>query len=378
MSAAQAHDIHIPGKLIYLRSAPEPARGQFVVLSANEEQIFTIPQENCADISEQGTYIVVSSRTGSDLVVYNFHSEAVVMELAWDTRWQMCYFNWIGDGVLSLQDREISTKSYRLDVLTGEIAEYEYVLQTYVPPTYPRLPNWYSGSEIISSPDGNLILYQRCNGEIETYPDRVDCTGISSHFSSTDWIIYDIKHQEAIGMLKNDMDCTPDFLYFLPGGLASFTWDSTSWSPNGRYLAYLKTSGFPLQIYDTIAQQFLDTSFVYVDIDKSPGLQWSPDASKVAFQVIGRLDESRAGDDEHVLRELVIFEVGKPNLDAFQSADIPYNLDGSSNGTWSPDSQSFAFIEANENLIYVEASTGKTSVLDQGVGRIVAWIPETP
>jgi len=348
------------------------------MLSANGEQNFTIPQESCANVSERGTYIALSSRIGAGLAVHNLHSETVVIESTWDTRWEMCYFDWIGDGVLSLQDREISTKSYRLDVLTGEIAEYEYVLQTYVPATYPQLPSWYPGSEILSSPDGNLILYQRCNGEIETYPDRVDCTGISWRFPSTDWIIYDIRQQEVIGMLKNDIESRPDFYYYGSGGQGWFTWDSTSWSPNGRYLAYLKMSGFPMQIYDTIAQQFLDTSFVDVRIDKSPGLQWSPDSSKVAFQVIGRLGEPRAGDDEHVLRQLVIFDVEKPNLDAFQSANTAYNLDGPSNGTWSPDSQAFAFIEANESLIFVEASTGITSVLDQGVGRIVAWIPETP
>jgi hypothetical protein len=182
ITTAQAQNVHIPDKLIYIRSAPEPARGQVVVLSANTEQVFTIPQQSCADVSERGTYIALSSRSGADLVIHKLDSESVVMELVWDTRWEKCYFHWIGDSLLSFVDKEITTKSYQIDVLTGAISENDYALQTYVPPTYPQLPNWYPGTEVLLSPDGNLILYQRCNGEIETYSDRVDCSGISWQF----------------------------------------------------------------------------------------------------------------------------------------------------------------------------------------------------
>jgi hypothetical protein len=271
LSAAQAQivDINFPGKLIYVRAAPEPARGQVVTLTLKGEQIFTIPQESCAGVSQRGSYIALSSNSGTDLIVYELLSASIVMQSAWDSRWMMCFFDWIDDTTIRLHDKETDTKSYQLDVLTGEMSEYNYALQTYVPPMYPQLPNWYPGTQILPSPTGNLVLYHRCDGEIETYPDHVNCASVNSSASRTNWIIYDARQRQVLETLKNDPDSSPDFYYYLPGGQASFTWDGTSWSPNGRYLAYIKMSGFLLQIYDTIDQEYLDTSFVGADIDKS-------------------------------------------------------------------------------------------------------------
>src|SRR5690606_38014373 len=101
----------------------------------------------------------------------------------------------------------------------------------------------------------------------------------------------------------------------------------------------------------------------------------SPGANRVAVWATRRVGEPQTQDQNLPdLRHLVFLDLTQGE---YVLADTPYEVKGISSlkGYWSPDNQHYVFQDNNNDLLYVNASTGISSVLDTNLIGIIAWSP---
>lgn len=116
----------------------------------------------------------------------------------------------------------------------------------------------------------------------------------------------------------------------------------------------------------------MESLFVNEEIDLRLGLQWSPEGNRLAFWTIGQVGEGSDSDPRN-LRSLVFFDA---DTTQFTVADTSYLVNTNRIGPlgqWSPTGNHFAFIDEAATLMYVDAATGSSWVLDDHVDRIVSW-----
>ncbi len=197
----------------------------------------------------------------------------------------------------------------------------------------------------------------------------VECTSVP------DFVIYDLARQQPIQVLQNP---SLSVLQPLPGLDASLAYppydQSIGWSPSGRYLAYLSenssSTAYPaMQIVDVTTPRDLNTaSTTDYAVDNFRGFYWSPDETRLAAWL--RTDEL---ETTYEVARLGIFDLQDGT---FHLEDRMLNLPLEENrvdSAWSPDSNQFAFLDANYQLLLVNINDGMTSMFDTNVSSIVAW-----
>lgn len=243
-----------------------------------------------------------------------------------------------------------------------------------LPPQYPNLPDRVATTRtnyILPSPDSNIYLYERCNGQ-QVSPSGEICQ------TSTDFVIYNLQSQQVLKILD---DAVPALMR---GYEASYTHDPAptkslpAWSSGGRYLAYQRFADglydyFHLRVYDLNLSQYQNIQWINAVIDTQRALQWSKVGNKLAFWIMGRIGESLPGDNQDTLRTLVIYDA---DSNTFTTTNQPFNLNPANSGkviTWSPESQNLVFVDQLENLVRINASTGTSSILDTSVNKVIVW-----
>ncbi|MBA3869415.1 MAG: hypothetical protein H0X30_09685 [Anaerolineae bacterium] len=364
-SVAQAQTVNVSGQLIYVQHITGEG-AHFISRSSTTTYTYTVDPKKCSNISQNGTYMATSSMQPTTLSIFRYDNQQMILQMPWSTNWKPCDLYWISDTVLSISDPTSSTKHYHIDIPSGQITIDDP--PPYVEPTYPQLPNWMSQNPVLFSPDGSKVLYEECPSNLVI----INSDGIYCR-QYPDWVIYDTVAQ----LNKVHITDINGSSYQAYGFFAA-----AAWSPNGRYLAYLQEHNFPLRIFDTKTNQYLDTSdgMASIPVDERKGLYWSPDGTKVAMWAVGRMAEPEPGDDERTLRQLVFFDTTKTDSTNYMLPDRVDNLATVTYqpGAWSPDSQAFAYVNAENSLIYVTASSGVTSVLNNNVLFIITWKAYTP
>ena len=353
--------------LIYTRDLGDTR--EWVRMTHTHTQAYAIPPHKCSTLSPNGIHIAQTSRDedDNDLLIIRLDIEEIILREEWSNEWEPCYMAWLSDTELVIRHIDMEQQFY-YDVSNGSLTPIEYQREL---PQYPdTLPDWMPEIEdnfILPSPETGIYLYQRCNGQ-EVTPDGQLC------WSSTDFVIYDVNQQAVLHILENpdsERIHGRDFYFRYPKG--------AGWSANGRYLAFVRYRDcifcfFTLSIFDIQTSQYLDTDWYNAEIDRFSELQWSPQGSKLAFWVMGRLDEEvRETDNPLTLLTLVVYDA---TTQTFTFSDQAFDMDLGGRGVWSPDGLGFVFIDLNEQLVYFDVLTGDTSILDSGVVDIDVWRDE--
>lgn len=375
--------ITIEGELVYSRRAVRTV--DYITLTGTSRKITEIDDNQCATTSYDGQYLAYTAASGAKtLTVMDLTTHEILRVFDWSPNWRRCDIAFTRDNRLMVPDQLWENHNetpdvYLMDIHTGEV-EGPTKPPSFIP-QYPPLPDMAYVLWGLKSPADDRYLYARCVNGGEVYiPDFGDL----SCSTSLDWVVYDADAQEVIYTLEKVS------AYSLTDSLVTVgSLSGAAWSSDGRYLAYLGViapgyqTGFPLKIYDFETQQQLKTNFVGADVDKAMGLHWSPDNRKVAVWATSRVgEEPQPGDENYQsLRVLVIFDLDTLR---YTVADRPYDM-WWNDGYWSPDSQRFAFVNRQGELIYLtlpsdsdsddgyQIRSGVTVVLDFGVEALLDW-----
>ncbi len=356
--------IYVSGSLRYIRQ--NATAFEYVTLAGSNQFVYAPPPTNCSVNSPNGEYLAQSLNLGTSLVVQDFVTQQIVFQTDWSPLWKPCGFYFSSETILIIPEA-IGSQYYLLNVETGQNSD------PMIPP--PHVPDYSFLLDlaweqwVLPAPDGQRYFYARCtNGSTtlhESHP-----YGFVSCSTQMDWVIYDERQPPFI----LDQTSTESLV-------ADLALEGASWSPNSRYLAYLAYYGldqlaFPLRVFDLQTSSTLpEPSFGSVDIDNRMGIHWSPDGSKIAVWVSGRIGDPEPQDQNlEYLHQLVLLDMVQ---NEYRIADKPYEDGGSRSGIgyWSPDSQGYAFQDNHANLIYVDATTGASSILDTNLAYIVTWSP---
>lgn len=357
--------------LIYFRTPGQ--NGEFIRLSSQFRQVYNLPLDKCSLESLDGTYVAESPlpNNSGDLIIRRLDTQQILIQTPWLAEWDTCYINWPTDNILSIRKAGTRQNFFHFDVSGGSLVP---VSDPYSPPQYPPLPNWLPESNenfILPSPQSNIFLYEFCpTGQVN--PGN-NCRGI------TYFVIYDAAQQQVLHMLQG---ANGDLIRGydptnLPIRYSSYP--GAAWSASGRYLAFQRYQHSPydfftLSVYDLTADQYVNTDdWFNAPIDYQRAMQWSPQGNKLAFWKIGSFEEPQPGDNYDTLRTPVVFDA---DTDHFTIADQSVNVDAQGGGkafTWSPDGQALVFVEESGNLVYMDANSGTTTVLDDQVHEVVTW-----
>lgn len=358
--------IPIPGSLRYIKRSASGI--EFVTLSDLNRFSFVPDPANCYMYSRSGQYIAQSSDAGTPLVIQDSATHQVIFQTDWSPVWNPCGFINMSETTLIIAE-VTGSERYYIDFLIGQITGPNQRQGTV--PDYAFLPEVTDPSFwVLPSPDSQNYFYGRCTNGTTWVSEVGPVAGEVMCSTRIDWVVYDPVQQQS-----TVLETTTESLLTRPGwGL-----DGASWSHDSRYLAYLTYYGydqfaFPLRVFDTqISQMVSLPGFVGVNVDQSLRIHWSPDDNKIALWARGRIGEPEPQDENLPnLRHLTFLDLTQ---NVYRTADRPYEVGtgNSSMGYWSPDSQNYVFLDSHDNIIYVNSSTGVSSVLDTDVTSINAW-----
>lgn len=364
LSTSEAQTAHITGTLFYHRK--NGTTTEYVRLSAVKRQVYTLPPGKCTLLSPNGFYTAESSWTKDDLVIRHFDTREIVAHMPWREDWDACYMGWISDTQIGIRGLD---KNWSYFDFSSGILQVFNLLPTPLK-QYPALPGYIPSTltdYILPSPQSDIYLYERCN------TDEVVETG--ERCLDTDFVIYDAANHIALHVLENaDETMVRDgFDVYLQLWHPSA---GTTWSASGRYLAFQRYSSgwgdrFTISIYDLIATKYLNTDFFNSPLDPYKKLDWSPAGEKLAFWVIGHYGAEPEPTDNENTRNLAFYDAsteGFVNGGVFEVTGKP--------GIWSPDGQSYAFVDDNGYLRLVDVITGENLLLDTNVDEIKLWRPD--
>lgn len=356
------------GVLVYVRHPGSSA--EYVILSDTTRQVYTLPTDKCTALSADGIYIGQSSMDRDDLVIRRLDTLELVAQVPWDAQWQPCTIGISTGGRLSIHQVDDPTIRFYFDIDTASVS-----LLPIDPPalnsprSLPELPDYLPDTRtnfVLPSPEEGVFLYERCTGG------NISDSGEVCLMGSDDFVIYDALQKTVIHVLQNPdgREIRGYEAYYARFG--SHLNPGAAWSHTGRYLAFIENLDhgfdfFNLSVYDRVADRYLDTEWINVEIDYYKAMQWSPQADKLLFWIIGQLDvEPEFSNNDW--RSLVIFDA---STETFSWADQSFN--GGSQGIWSPDGLGYLFTDFDDTLYYVNIHTGVSTVLDDHVSWIVAW-----
>jgi hypothetical protein len=355
------------GTLVYRRMAG--TEEQLVGLTPFTRHVFSANDPQCLTISRTGMFIVTSTPEGTDLIVRRFSTGEVIRQFSSQSNWAICSFRWLDDTTvrIPLYSAQPGAQEYvDLNVLTGSVSPYVY--PAYTPPTYSQLPGRIESQPFFAAPNGSLFLYERCLGT------RTATTGDGEVLcvEEKDWVVYNADNQEVVAAIT-----TPGHVYvaYAPYESRSYARPmGIEWSPDSRFLASVTRfwdKQFPLQLVDTVTGQVSDLAYWTVDVDVFElDMYWSPDSRKLAFWV--KADVNNIESDS-TNKTLVIYDTLTDTFVHAAQTINPYNA--SQNGQWAPDGSAFAYMDANANLVHVDAATGATNILDSNIVYIELWAP---
>jgi hypothetical protein len=354
------------GTLVYRRMAG--TEEQLVGLTPITQYMFDGYDHQCLAISRTGMFIVTSTPEGTDLIVRRFPTGGVIRQFSPQSTWSTCSSRWLDDTTVRIPVNSTQAGEQEfvdLNVLTGRFSPYVY--PAYTPPTYPQLPSRFDSQPVYAAPNGSTILYERCLGT----DSAISPLGETLCINSTEWVIYDLDTAEDIVTISR-----PGYVYleFAPYQSDYYaTMRGIAWSPDSRYLATVTSAfgTFPLQLTDTISGNVNDLSYYSVDVDVlEQDMFWSPDSRKLAFWVKADVNDI---ESDSTNKTLVIYDTLTDTFVHAAQTINPYN--SSQNGQWAPDGSAFAYIDANANLVHVDAVTGATNILDSNIVHIELWAP---
>jgi hypothetical protein len=325
---------------------------EYVLLSSHKHT-FVLPESACFDISRNGMYIAYLSIDGTTLTISRIDNTSVVLQTLWQANWEYCNFLWVNDSVIAIFSQSSQSYSY-FNVINNSLSSVTSPSISNSPVVLPdRLPT-DNVSVYIPSPTENYFLYETCS--------EVQCGGIGN------FAIYDTVAQEDIVVLADAAISSPN--YAPPGRVNNSP--EARWSFDGRYLAYRYLPeniyhNFDLQLYDTTIRSIHQIEAPNWRIDYQHSMSWSPVDYRLVFWVIGRVPEPIQGDTTEI-RTAVIYDALEQRLIPL---DQPYYVN--SEISWKPDGTAFVFLDSNGNLIYVDAVTGITQIIDSDVTRILVW-----
>lgn len=151
-----------------------------------------------------------------------------------------------------------------------------------------------------------------------------------------------------------------------------------SWSPGGRYIAYVE--GYGDADGDLVVAEVMDHSEVArIELDAGADYQWSPDGESIAY--VGYSDRSDRGLYVDVfVWDMVTSTAKRLTRTSLYSVHSTYDLNGISLDSlvWSPDGEYLAFLWASQGKDYVVVASVDGSQLFRVSGpgtyySIVAW-----
>jgi len=341
---------------------------EYIRLTAPTRTGYTLPTGGrCSAISPIGRYFAQTSLQRDDLFIYALEDLQVIAQMPWSSEWEPCAFHWVDSTTISIRESGGLSDWAYFDISSADFTPVDY---QWPQPQYPSLPDWMPSIEqdfVLPSPQENIYLYQRCPAQI-TNPEGTRCSVL------TEMMIYDAARQRVIETLSQ-----PD--RFLMSGYDNITEHTVSpgnavWSPDGRYLAYQYqpdswVERFTLRMFDMATETYVDTDWISAEIAEIHGLQWAPEGHRLAFWIKGRIGETQPGDENRFLTTPVVFY---PETLEFVWAETPIeHVQWGLASTWAPDGHGLVFVDYDTNLIYMDALTGETSILDTHVDRVVAW-----
>jgi hypothetical protein len=351
--------VEMSGVLIY--ETETDGQVAYVRHSAGQRDAFVIPPDQCAAITDDGTSVAVAGRDAGLLRVIELESQAVLLEVPWDDAWERCAFGWRSATQLVLPPVDRAAQAAILTLPEGVIVPADTLPVADV--VWPDLPHWVPGTFRLASPDRTRVFYEYCPDAMadgETWESKTEC------FEPPTYRVYDPETRETV-FETNDVSQV-----YLPIRLGPDpeSYASVSWSPDGRYIAYISAQYtlepvLPVRVIDVESRAFMPGSRPYYDIAVFNGLNWSPDSSVVAFWTIFQ---------DH--QGITVYDIGEERfIEAEWDMPIP-NLRG--NWWWSPDSQYFAYISSDGDLRVRPYADwyGLNVTLDTNVARVIAWREE--
>lgn len=151
-----------------------------------------------------------------------------------------------------------------------------------------------------------------------------------------------------------------------------------SWSPGGRYIAYVE--GYGDADGDLVVAEVTDHSEVArIELDAGADYQWSPDGGSIAY--VGYSDRSDRGLYVDVfVWDMATLTAKRLTRTSLYSVNSTYDLNGTSLDSlvWSPDGEYLAFLWTSHGKDYVVVASVDGSQLFRASGpgthySIVAW-----
>lgn len=363
-----SQSIRINGNLAYVKSGVNGY--ELVQQNGSDRQVIALDPQICTALSPSVIYSAESSfvQNEGNLTIRDLQNGQTIIQIPWSNDWEICTMNWLTDEIFSVRQVGTVSEFFEFEIEGTSIVPTNYQSTPNSPP--PSLPDYVptiNANFLLPSPNNNLYVYERCAGQtVTTY----DCQ------SPTELVVYDAVQNIPLAVLENpDMTIIRGYNATNPSRIRT-SYGQASWSHDGRYFMYRRriTSPFDLfdlVIFDTQTGQYLDTDWINVQIDSNLPILWSPTSQKLEFWILGRIGEPLDGDNPDTLRTLVFFDA---LTGEFQMANNAFDIRGeATDGTWSPDSLGFVFIDLNNDLVLVEPNMGTTSILDSDVQDILVW-----
>lgn len=283
----------------------------------------------------------------TQLTIYDYAQQKIILNLAWDKDWKPCRFFWWQLMVPTLPTdhlvlvSEVNDKPvFLLNVQTGSMRRFVDI--------YQELPHFKTDGFYAPSPDASMFFYVQCLGKEFSYswaPNQIECDG------EENGVVYRLADHRQI------VDFQDATLFVTQGGMREVYGQGVSWSPSGRYISYL--SSYKVNIYDFLQKRYIQTQVELDSVRANP--IWSADERFLAFWSFGTI---------------IRFDLETQKVTSIGEAAYIMNL-CQCNWTFSPDNQSIAFIDDNHSLVVTDVSTGQMTVLDKDVGEsgwIIAWV----
>jgi WD40 repeat protein len=255
---------------------------ELITLAEGVSSSYTFPSPYCGAFTDDGELIALSSENEADLQIIHWRSGVTLFETPWQSDWKPCDIVFTYDDITVTVLQETSDLIYSINYLSQTVVGPEVL--TGQPRPFEALPEVLTNHWVEFSPTLRYALYARCtNGEISesVFPDEFYCT------TTTDWVIYDLTREQQLY----------DFPLMDDEGLRALpriSLTGVSWSPDERFLAYLRPFSysvfiFPLTIFDNTTGSLLALpDFSTIEIATELGIHWSPDSQRVAVWTRGK------------------------------------------------------------------------------------------
>lgn len=379
---AQSDLIGAHQELRYIRQVTE-SQPELIGLSSINRRIYELPSlPDCWEASDHGDYIALSSSVNpTSLVIWDFNTAEIRLQVSWQQNWQPCTIVWLSDNVLSILRSDVFNQDLKYQIVSDTLSPYEGPLgQSPALPTPPEQLRVDVAPELLlQSPQPSIYLYERCVGQFFLADGYQQCPeGIYA-------TVYDESNQTFLARLgRSDPRISGyDTTSQTPGGNVK-----AAWSGDGRYLAYARVPEslnkyFDLAIRDLIIDENLNLDFPNEIVEYNIALKWSPVGHKLLFWLRGMMGEGDSTESESTTRHPIIFDADQGHFIWTSSPyEFPENFIGDP-VQWSPDGQGLVFTDGSNNLIHLDAQTGFATLLDTNVSSVIDWvevqtIPPTP